>query len=99
MITVYTTVPNEETANEMAHELVENRVAVCVNTHEVSSTYRWKGEVIEEDEVALDIKTALPFDEARESVVEKHPYDVPAVLRREVKANEPYAEWVEKHTR
>lgn len=99
MITVYTTVPDTETADEMAHELVETRVAACVSTHEVSSTYRWEGELISEDEVALDIKTSLPFEEVRERVLETHPYDVPAVIRRELKANEAYAEWVKEETR
>lgn len=98
MITVYTTVPDTETADEIAQALVEERVAACVNAHEVSSTYRWEGEIVEEDEVALDIKTALPFDEVRERLAELHPYDVPAVLRRDVEANDEYAEWVEEET-
>jgi len=43
MISVYTTVPDEETAERMARELVEERVAACVNYHAVSSVYRWEG--------------------------------------------------------
>ncbi|MDY6765466.1 MAG: divalent cation tolerance protein CutA, partial [Halobacteria archaeon] len=55
MITVYTTVPNQEEATRIAHTLVEERFAACVNTHEVGSVYRWEGEIIEEGEVALDV--------------------------------------------
>jgi len=98
MITVYTTVPDAETADEMARTLVEERVAACVNAHEVSSTYRWEGEVVEEDEVALDVKTALPFEDVRDAVVELHPYDVPAVLRLDVEGDEAYADWVKEET-
>jgi periplasmic divalent cation tolerance protein len=95
MISVHTTVPDEETAESMARELVENRVAACVNYHAVSSVYRWEGDVVEEGEYALEVKTALEYDEVRERIEEKHPYDLPAILRVETEANDEYDEWVE----
>ena len=94
MISVHTTVPDEETADRLARELVEEGLAACVNAYPVSSTYRWKGEVTEEDEVALEVKTALPYDEVRERIGTLHPYDVPAVLSYDVDANDEYADWV-----
>ena len=94
MISVYTTVPDEETAERMARELVEEGVAACVNYHAVSSVYRWEGDVVEEGEYALDVKTSLPYDEVREKIDEVHPYDLPAVLRTETEANRAYDEWV-----
>jgi periplasmic divalent cation tolerance protein len=95
MISVHTTVPDEETAESMARELVEERVAACVNYHAVSSVYRWEGDVVEEGEYALEVKTALEYDEVRERIEEKHPYDLPAILRVETEANDEYDEWVE----
>lgn len=94
MISVHTTVPDEETAERMARELVKERIVACVNYHAVSSVYRWKDDIVEEDEYALDVKTALEYDEVRERIEEKHPYDVPAVLRVETEANGDYGEWV-----
>jgi periplasmic divalent cation tolerance protein len=94
MISVHTTVPDEETARQMARQLVGEGVAACVNYHAVSSTYRWEGEVVEENEYALDVKTALPYEEVRERVEDTHPYDTPAVLRVETVANEGYGRWV-----
>jgi periplasmic divalent cation tolerance protein len=98
MISVHTTVPDEETAEEMAHKLVEERTASCVNAYPVSSTYRWEGEVVEEKEIVLDVKTSLPYDEIRELIESIHPYDIPAVLRVETEANEEYDEWVRRTT-
>jgi periplasmic divalent cation tolerance protein len=95
MISVHTTVPDEETAERMARELVEERVAACVNYHAVSSVYRWEGDVVEEGEYALEVKTALEYDEVRERIEEKHPYDIPAILRVETEANDGYDKWVE----
>ncbi len=98
MISVHTTVPDEETAERLARKLVEKRVAACVNYHAVSSTYRWEGEVVEEDEFLLDVKSSLPYDELRERIEALHPYDVPAVLRVETEANEAYDDWVSEET-
>jgi len=94
MISVHTTVPDDGTADRIARELVEDRVAACVNTHTVGSTYLWEGEVVEEDEAALEIKTSVPFDEVRERVEALHPYDVPMVTRYDAEANDAYADWV-----
>ncbi|MFP4174398.1 MAG: divalent-cation tolerance protein CutA [Halobacteriales archaeon] len=99
MISVHTTVPDDETADAIARELVEERVAACVNKYPVSSTYRWEGEVVENDEVALGIKTSLSYDEVRERVEAVHPYDVPMVLRYDAEANDAYADWVRDATR
>ena len=98
MISVHTTVPNEETARSMARELVEESLAACVNYHAVSSVYRWEGDIVEEDEYVLDIKTALEYDKVREIIEENHPYDLPAVLRVETEANDKYDEWVEENS-
>jgi periplasmic divalent cation tolerance protein len=95
MISIHTTVPDEETARRIARELVEERVAACVNYHAVSSVYRWEGDVVEEGEYALEVKTALEYDEVRERIEEKHPYDIPAILRVETEANDGYDKWVE----
>ncbi|MFP4632896.1 MAG: divalent-cation tolerance protein CutA [Halobacteriales archaeon] len=94
MITVETTLPGDD-ATEMARELVEAGAAACVHLHDVESIYRWQGEVVEEHEVALKIKTALSYEEIQEEVVERHPYEVPMVLRRDVDGvNDGYLEWV-----
>lgn len=98
MITVITTAP-EDTAPEIAETLVEERLAACVNTHPINSIYRWEGEIVTDNEVALDIKTARPYSEVRDRVQELHPYDVPAIIRIDAEANPRYEEWVRESTR
>ena len=52
------TVPNIEEANKIAVTLVESRLAACVNIiKDISSVYRWKGEIQEDNEQLLLIKT------------------------------------------
>ena len=58
---VLTTCGNDEDASALARALVERRLAACVNAvSEVASTYRWKGEVQQDQETLLIIKTTAP---------------------------------------
>lgn len=95
MPTVYLTVPREA-ADDLARTLVEERLAACVNRVDCRSTYRWEGEVHEDDEAILLAKTT---DETYDRLVERvrtvHPHDVPCVERfDEADVFGPYADWV-----
>lgn len=98
MISVHTTLPREE-AEKFAETLVVERLAACVNIQDIESIYRWEGEVVREDEVLLDVKTARPISEVRDRIEELHPYDVPMIIRFEADANDDYLEWVRESTR
>jgi periplasmic divalent cation tolerance protein len=78
-VIVLTTLPPEVDAERFASQLVEGRLAACVNVlPAMTSVYRWKGAVETAGERQLVIKTAaerLPDLEAR--IRELHPYDVP----------------------
>lgn len=96
MPTVYITAP-PSAAEELSTALVEERLAACVNRLPCTSTFRWEGEVVEEDEVVLLAKTpAVRYEALCGRVVELHPYDVPCVERfDETDVLEPFGEWVE----
>ena len=52
------TVPNIEEGKKIAKLLVESKLAACVNIiHNILSIYRWKGEIEEDNEYLLLIKT------------------------------------------
>jgi periplasmic divalent cation tolerance protein len=81
MPTAYVTAP-PEAAPEMARELVERRLAACVNCVECDSVYRWEDEVHDEAEVVLLAKTTADcYPELCEAVRELHPHDVPCIER------------------
>ncbi len=98
MIEVHTTVPDVDSAEEIAFELVDAGYAACVNYHEIRSVYRWEGETVEESEYAVDVKTSRDFEEVRRAVEDIHPYDVPAVIRRKSEANDDYEDWVDRNS-
>lgn len=89
--------PDDATAARIAHALVDERLATCVNRLPgVRSTYRWQGAVHDEAEVLLLIKTSrerLPA--LRERVPALHPYELPELIAVEVAGGLPaYLDWV-----
>ncbi len=96
-LVVLVTAPAEQKAVEIARALVDERLAACVNVLSgVRSIYRWKGEVCDDPEVLLVVKTtAARFEALRSRVVALHPYETPEVLALPVEAgSEPYLRWL-----
>jgi periplasmic divalent cation tolerance protein len=95
MPTLFVTAPAEAAA-ELSRTLVEERLAACVNRVDCRSTYRWKGDVVTDDEEILLVKTtADAVDETVARIETLHPYDVPCVERfDEDDVLEAYGDWV-----
>jgi len=94
---VLTTAASDDQARAIARELVGRRLAACVSiVPRVLSVYHWQGEVQEEDERLLVIKTARRlFPRVREAIRETHSYEVPEVLALSVEAgDEAYLGWM-----
>ena len=76
-----TTSPRAE-AKRIAHALVDERLAACVNLiGGVHSVYRWNEAVETADEVLLLIKTRTAlYDAAIARIKKLHPYTVPEIV-------------------
>lgn len=94
---VLTTCGTEEDANALARVLVERRLAACVNAvGRATSTYRWKGEVRQDQETLLIIKTTAPQLAALERAVREHSkYELPELIALPVAGGSAdYLAWV-----
>ena len=94
---VLTTCGNDEDAGVLARALVERRLAACVNAiNKVVSTYRWQGEVQQDQETLLIIKTTAPRLAALERAVREHSkYELPELIALPVDAGgADYLAWV-----
>lgn len=96
-----TTLPLDQDADAFARALVGERLAACVNIlPEMQSIYRWQGEVEQERERQVIIKTtqrrlAALWDRIREL----HNYDVPEfVVLPIIDGNDVYLRWIEEST-
>jgi periplasmic divalent cation tolerance protein len=86
-----------EVAPVLARQLVEARVAACVNLlPQVQSIYRWQDQVQQDSESLLLIKTTSEgYPRLEQHLREHHPYSVPEVLAIPVSQGlEAYLHWV-----
>lgn len=84
-------------ADTLARQLVEARLAACVNRLPgMRSTYRWQGEVVMDEEDLLLAKTTRASFTALEAfVVEHHPYEVPEIVALPLVAGHTaYLDWL-----
>ncbi len=98
---VLTTLPDADSASKLARELVEARLAACVNVLPACrSYYRWQDDIQEDGEVPLFIKTTTELYPALETYLRQHhPYELPEILALDVAAGLPdYLRWVAQST-
>lgn len=96
MLLVYTTLPDEKTARQMAQGLVEQHLAACAHIEAVESFYMWEGKIHDEPEYRLTLKTTAESYPNLESAIRLlHPYEIPAIYAVSVSNSwDPYANWV-----
>ena len=93
-----TSLPSLEQAQTIARQLVENRLAACVQIQQgVNSIYRWDGKICEENEVLLSAKTSRAlWEEIRGFIQNNHPYDLPEIIAfTPADYEQQYGQWVE----
>lgn len=86
-----------EQAKKFARELVEQRLAACVNLIEnVHSTYRWQGEVEASGEILAIVKTAADrIETLKQAVSRLHPYQLPEIVVLEISdGSDAYLSWL-----
>jgi len=94
---VLSTAGSEEEARNIARELIERRLAACVNiVPQVESIYRWQGKIESNREWLLLIKTtAEKFERVRDAIRELHSYDLPECIALAIEDGSPeYLHWL-----
>jgi len=97
LVLVYVTCPEGPVALRIACALVKERLAACGNiVPGLRSVYVWQGEVHDDTEVLLLLKTrADRVDDLTARVQALHPYELPEVVAVPINAGSPaYLDWV-----
>ena len=98
-IQVSTTTGTRDVAERIAVELVDRRLAACVQVSgPIQSTYRWQGKVESNEEWLCTAKTGRQqLDAIRELLKQLHPYQVPELVATPiVDGSEAYFKWLEE---
>jgi periplasmic divalent cation tolerance protein len=100
-IVVFVTAGKVEEAKQIARDLIDRRLAACVNIlPRMTSIYRWQREVCEDTETLLVIKTdRRRYPELEARVKQLHSYQVPEIIALSIDAgSKPYLDWVSDST-
>jgi len=101
-IVVLITAPSPEVAEEIATMLVERRLAACANIiNPVRSLFTWQGQVSDERETLLIVKSRADLFEGQlvPAVKEIHPYETPEIIALPVILGAPdYLTWIREVT-
>jgi periplasmic divalent cation tolerance protein len=103
-IVVLCTCASEIDARRIAKEIVEKRLAACVNLlPPIQSIYHWKdamgkGVIEEGEEILMIIKTARPlFEQLRAELGRLHSYEVPEIVALPiVDGSASYLGWMDR---
>ncbi len=101
IIVIYCTVPNKKIAKDITKILMKHKLAACVNMIEnIKSVFSWDGEVCEEKEILMMIKTRRSnYGKIKLVIEDLHPYTVPEVIALPIiDCSEDYLKWLVKET-
>jgi len=97
---VIVTCADDTFARILAREVVEKRLAACVQLNPVTSIYRWKGQVHTEPEIRLVMKTKTAgYGELEKFILARHGYELPQIIQIPFEKGLPeYLDWIDKTT-
>jgi len=101
-VLVYTTWPSVVEAEAAGRNIVERRLAACVNILPgMISHYWWRGAIERAEEVVMIVKTRASLSEAvRAAVKAMHAYETPAIMVLPVESLDPdYQAWIVEQAR
>ena len=98
---IMTTTDSQEEANRLAELLVMQRLAACVQSTPITSTYTWQKELHRGAEWLLLIKTrANCYKAVQEALLENHTYDTPEIIQIPITRGSPgYLAWMDAQTK
>lgn len=94
---VLTTCPSDQVAKDLANEIIDAKLAACVNiVPKIISVYEWQGQKEQSDESLLLIKSTQEESERLQAfIAREHPYELPEVIAVPICGGLPdYLAWI-----
>lgn len=100
-ILVLTTFPDIDTAQRLAREMVQAKLAACVNIMPAGqSTYIWEDKICNESEYLAVIKSMEHrYQELEQYIKQHHPYELPEIISTLINnGSKEYLAWLTANT-
>jgi len=97
IIEIHVTFPNKSEAQNMSNLLIEHHLIACVHILcNIESIYKWKNEIVNENEVLMIGKTRKSlFNKVSEIIQTHHSYKTAQIYSIDIsQCNKKYQEWV-----
>lgn len=93
---VLVTVGSQQEGVAIATALIQSQLAACVSLLPIQSVYTWQGELHQDEEWQLLIKTDLALFSTLEAKIRSlHSYEVPEIIALPIIAgSQPYLQWI-----
>jgi len=94
-IMIYITYPDFKTAKKIVQVLMEKRLIACGNFFPIQNTYWWNGKIENSKEVVSIVKTKVKnWNKIKSEIIKLHPYEIPCIIKYDVKSNNDYELWL-----
>ena len=97
---VTTTAGDRADLERIARELVDRRLAACVQIEgPILSVYRWQGQVETAHEWRCTVKPRRSlYAGVERAIAELHPYETPEIVSVELTGSPSYLAWIDANT-
>ena len=100
-IIIQTTCGSKKESKKIANILIKTKLAACVQISKIKSIYQWKGEICEDKEYLLFIKTKKGnFQKIKRKIKDNHSYDLPEILATKItNISKEYSKFIGENTK
>lgn len=98
---IITTCATQADAEQLAQELLGQKLAACIQVLPITSYYSWKGKIANEAEHLLFIKTKSSlYAEIEQFIRAHHTYETPEIIQVPISQGLPaYLEWIDNSSK
>ena len=95
---VMTTVAKIGDGKKIIEALLDKQLAACIQVMPIQSFYRWEGELTNDAEQLLLIKTKRAlYKRVQQLILAQHPYDLPEIIQVPITDGFPaYLRWIDQ---
>jgi periplasmic divalent cation tolerance protein len=100
-IMLFCTTPSSEVSEQISNYLISEHLAACCNIISgIKSIYRWQGNVENDKEDLIIIKTSNEkYNSVEKAIKNLHPYDIPEIIYCSIEGGSiEYLNWISQNT-